>query len=408
MAPVETKLVDVVLKKIRAKKQATAERASLVVTSSPVAGSVSVRQAQFSDFDRVCAMNMELGQGPDSRENWNRLWRDNPALGSSNDAPCIGWTLEASGELAGFLGSIPLLYEYEGKPLNAAATCRLAVRPAYRGFTHLLVASYFRQKNVDLFLSTTATVSTAKMMMALKSTPLPQPDYETVLFWVLDADHFTKAVLQKMGVHSSLVRAGGALASIGLRGDIAVRGRAPKTKPGNYTVLEHSIREIGDDFERFWTENSAKTAPLMAKRTPAIMRWHFEPPNSGRRSAVLSCYSGKVLVGYAVVLHDPTSKDGMKRSAIADLMVKGSDSEVVGQLLSAAHKCAKDTGSHSLEVMGFPQSIRRTLLQWKPYWRKYPACPFYFKARDRALHERLAADNAWYACPFDGDSTIWP
>jgi hypothetical protein len=408
MSPVETKLVDVVLRKIRSKKQETAERTSHVATSSPAAGPVSVQQAQFSDFDRVCAMNVELGQGPDSRGNWNRLWRDNPAVTNANGASCIGWTLEASGELVGFLGSIPLLYEFEGRTLNAAATCRLAVRPAYRGFTHLLIASYFRQKNVDLFLNTTATVSAGKMMLALKATPLPQPEYETVLFWVLDARHFTKAVLQKMGVHPSLIRAGGAVASLGLRGDIAVRGRTPKSKSGRFTLLEHSIAEIGEDFARFWSDNSAETAPLMAKRTPAIMRWHFEPPMSERRSVVISCYSGTVLRGYAIVLHDPTSKDGIKRSAIADLMVKGRDAEIVGQLLSAAHKCAKNAGSHSLEVMGFPRGIRQILMRWKPYWRKYPACPFYFKARDRALQERLADENAWYACPFDGDSTIWP
>lgn len=408
MAPVETKLVDVVLKKIRAKRQEAAERTSHDPTNSPAAGSVSVRQAQFSDFDRVCEMNVELGQGPDSRENWNRLWRDNPALDNANGVSCIGWTLEASGELVGFLGSIPLLYEFEGRTLTAAATCRLAVRPAYRGFTHLLIASYFRQRNVDLFLSTTATVSTTKIMIASKATSLPQPEYETVLFWILDAHYFTKAVLQKMGVHSSLIRAGGALASLVLRGDIAVRGRTPKGKRGHFTVLEHSIAEIGEDFAGFWADNSAQTAPLMAKRTRAIMRWHFEPPMSERRSVVLSCYLGKDLVGYAIVLHDPTSKDGIKRSAIADLMVKGRDAQIVDQLLSAAHKCSKDAGSHTLEVMGFPGYLRQILMQWKPYWRKYPACPFYFKARDRALHERLANENAWYACPFDGDSTIWP
>jgi hypothetical protein len=408
MAPVETKLVDVVLKKIRARKQETAERSSPVATGPLAVGSVSIRQAQFSDFDRVCTMNVELGQGSDSRENWNRLWRDNPAIGNGNGASCIGWTLEASGEIVGFLGSIPLLYEFEGRTLTAAATCRLAVRPAYRGFTHLLIASYFRQKNVDLFLSTTAIVSTTKMMMASKAAPLPQPDYETVLFWVLDVHQFTKVVLQKMGVHSSLVRAVGAVASLGLRGHIAVRGRTPKSKTGKFTIREHSVAEIGEDFERFWAENSAETAPLMAKRTAAIVRWHFEPPMSRRRSVVFSCYSGKDLVGYAIVLHDPASKDGMKRSAIADLMVKGRDAEILGHLLSAAHKGAKDAGSYSLEVMGFPRHIRQVLMQWKPYWRKYPACPFYFKTRERALHERLAAEDAWYASPFDGDSTIWP
>jgi hypothetical protein len=24
------------------------------------------------------------------------------------------------------------------------------------------------------------------------------------------------------------------------------------------------------------------------------------------------------------------------------------------------------------------------------------------------LHQKLANENAWYACPFDGDATLWP
>jgi hypothetical protein len=353
-------------------------------------------------------MNVELGQGPDSRRNWNRLWRDNPAVTNANGASCIGWTLEASGELVGFLGSIPLLYEFEGRTLNAAATCRLAVRPAYRGFTHLLIASYFRQKNVDLFLNTTATVSVGKIMLALKATPPPATRVRDGLVLGLGCAPFHQGRAPENGSPSEPGSRRGCRCLPGLARDIAVRGRTPKSKSGRFTLLEHSIAEIGEDFARFWSDNSAETAPLMAKRTPAIMRWHFEPPMSERRSVVISCYSGTVLRGYAIVLHDATSKDGIKRSAIADLMVKGRDAEIVGQLLSAAHKCARNAGSHSLEVMGFPRGIRQILMRWKPCWRKYPACPFYFKARDRALQERLADENAWYACPFDGDSTIWP
>lgn len=78
---------------------------------------VTVREARFSDCERVCALNSKLGLGPDSSENWKRLWLDNPAIGDG-EKPVIGWVLVASDEIVGFLGSIPMLYEYEGQILR--------------------------------------------------------------------------------------------------------------------------------------------------------------------------------------------------------------------------------------------------------------------------------------------------
>ena len=136
--------------------------------------SLSVREAQFADFESIHSMNRRLGQGADSEENWNRLWRDNPALQETHRKARIGWVLADAGKITGFLGSIPLAYRFQGQVLSAAATCRFAVEPSYRGYTHMLVNSFFRQKDVDLFLNTTATVGAGKMMAALRALPVPQ------------------------------------------------------------------------------------------------------------------------------------------------------------------------------------------------------------------------------------------
>jgi hypothetical protein len=40
--------------------------------------------------------------------------------------------------------------------------------------------------------------------------------------------------------------------------------------------------------------------------------------------------------------------------------------------------------------------------------RKLPANPFYYKAKEKALQDRLQQESAWYACAYDGDSTLWP
>jgi hypothetical protein len=405
MSVIEKKIADLLLNRVR-RMRSKEEEDRAPDSAVKTAKKVTVREAQFTDCERVCALNSKLGLGPDSPENWKRLWLDNPAI-ADGEKSVIGWVLVASHEIVGFLGSIPMLYEYEGQTLSAGATCRLAVEPDYRAFAHLLVTSFFRQK-VDLFLDTTATVSAGKIMMAFKAVELPQKDYGKVLFWILDPGAFSKSVFKRLGINSSLQGIGSALASVAVRADIGLRRRPRRAKFGRYTIAEISVNDLGEEFQQFWSDKSREVSRLRAKRTSSIMRWHFDPPGNRRVTRVLGCYLGSRLVGYGIVRHDDQASDGLRRSIIADLMIDESAPQVMEHLLPSIIRSAKDAGSHVLEVMGFPKEIRQKFLQWKPYSRDYPACPYLYKARDPVLHQKLADENAWYACPFDGDATLWP
>ncbi len=77
-------------------------------------------------------------------------------------------------------------------------------------------------------------------------------------------------------------------------------------------------------------------------------------------------------------------------------------------LFVAAYDQAKQAGSHVFEVVGFPAQLREVLQQWNPYERKFPACPFHFKAAAPELHQALLDQAIWYASPYDGDTTLMP
>jgi hypothetical protein len=399
-----TKTRDRLLARIRSRTEGAADANAADHPEGAAAGPVSLREAQFADFAAVSAMNRGLGQGADSLENWHRLWRDNPALRHGR-ASRIGWLLESQGRVVGFLGSIPLQYAFQGVQLAAAATCRLAVEPAYRSSTPLLVTSFFRQKDVDLFLNTTATPAAGKIVAALRALQVPQPDYGKVLFWVLRPQKFARAVLRKMGLGSSLAMIGSAGGGLALGGDRLVRGRTPRASAKEYSVKAVSFTEIGAEFEDFWAKRQA--TGLYAKRSGELFRWHFQPPGSTKVAELLAADSSQGLAGYLVVRHEPRTADGLQRSAIADLMVDD-DPGIQDALLAAAHRSAKEAGSDTLEAMGFPARIRAGFLKWRPYSRDYPACPYFYKARERGLHGQLASPEVWYACPYDGDSTLWP
>ncbi len=403
------KIIAALLGRIRSRSDADATALSDSSLLSPPVDpdALSVREAQFSDFNEVYEMNRRLGQGKDSIENWYRLWRDNPALKTGQATSRIGWALLDGSRIVGFLGNIPLLYKFRGKTLVVTATCRLAVEPGYRGFSHLLVNSFFRQKDVDLFLNTTATVGAGKMMTALRAPQVPQPDYGKVLFWVLRPGHFVQSVLQRAGASPTFARIFGAPGGLVVRGEIFFRGRKPRSRSSKYVVRTGGLETIGPEFTRFWEEQARQARYLFASRSPEVMRWHFDLPDSQKSTSVLSCWDGSRLVGYAIVRHEPP-QNGVSRSLLADLMIEEDERELILSLLSAAHASAKKAGSDVFEVLGFPKAIREVCLDARPYSRDYPACPYFYKAREPELRETLKAEDAWYACPYDGDTTLWP
>lgn len=407
MASLEKKIIATILRHSRKQREISAAMQVTPCELSPVAlSAVKLREVQFSDFNAVAELKKRWGLAPDSLKNWERLWRGNPALTPADLERAIGWVLETEGGLVGYLGNIQLRYHYGDRTLTAVTGTGLVVEPAYRAVSLTLIAAFYRQKSADLFLTTTAIEPVGKIARAFRSDPLPQPDYETVLFWVLQPYAFAQAVMKRLQLKSTLSQVGGALTSLAVRADRMIRRRAPHWSSNGLRVSEISVQEIGDDFEALWNEKLTERPRLLADRSPATLRWHFEIPGDGATTRVFCCYADRKLRGYAVVRSDSNPRNGLKRSMIADIFAAHDDPEVLRALFAAAYEHAKRTGSEILEVLGLPQEVRRVLSESRPYLRRYPACPFFYKAADPTLHKELADGMAWYASPFDGDTTL--
>ncbi|MGA9131651.1 MAG: hypothetical protein WB384_06580 [Candidatus Sulfotelmatobacter sp.] len=406
MGSIQEKVTASILAMIRARRESAATlQGDASFLSSGGLAPATIREASFSDFSAVSALKQRWGLAPDSSENWQRLWRHNPALIHQNSDRPIGWVLEADGAVVGYMGNIFLLYRYGARTLTAVASHGLVIEPPYRAAGVSLVAAFYRQKSVDLYLTTTAIPSVGRIAQAFKSDALPQADYETVLFWILKPYPFALEMMNKLEINPGLARTGSALASLAIGMDKLLRRRWP-TRGSILAVSKITVNEIvEDDFHSLWTERVNEDPRLFADRSPDALRWHFNFPGDQGSTRILCCWKDRELLGYAVLRHDP-QLNGTQKSLVADILAKHDDPEVLRALLIAAYDDARSAGSYILEVLGFPPKIRGVLLKWNPYLRKYPACPFYYKAADPVLHKALAVGTAWYATPFDGDTTL--
>jgi hypothetical protein len=406
MGRIREKFSASILCTIRARREsASAQQGAQPSYASGGLAPAVIREASFSDFDGVAALKQRWGVAADSMENWERLWRHNPALVQNCDRP-IGWVLEADGVVVGYLGNISLLCRYGDRTLTAVASHALVVDPPYRAIGVSLVAAFFRQKSADLFVSTSAIESVGRMALAFKCSPVPQPDYGTVLFWVLQPHPFVRALTKKLELKPAVSRIVGALASAAIGTDRMIGRRRPRRPSAAFSTSEISVSEIGDEFQTLWMQKLNENPRLLTDRSPAALRWHYEIPGDRGSVCVLCCHQHGELAGYAVVRSDTDEQSGLNKSLIADIIARHDDRDVVGALCFAAYDYAQRLGSHVLEVVGFPPGIRSVCEQWNPYRRELPACPFFYKAADPTFSQTLSEAHAWFACPFDGDATL--
>ena len=390
-----------VLRRIRLKRAAEAAR-----TEAPAAGPVRLREVDFADCLAVSALKSRHKLSLDSPANWQRLWKDNPAIDLAGRIP-MGWVLEGREGIVGYLGNVPLRCFYRGTALKTATTHGLVVQPGYRLFAGQLVAAYFRQPRVDLLVSTSTNESAGALFRAFKGRQLPQEDYATVLYWVIDPHGFLTGVRKKLDLHGSLATMGTLVGSWILHAEGALRRRHPVKGVRKFKIRELSPASIGDEFDAFWQRELAASGRLMTDRSADALRWHFDVPGDRRKPMVLRCDLDGRMAGYAIVLTN-TGADGLRRASIADMLVEDENSLAPQELLIAAFEYARRTKHHVLELLGFPRTIRKVCEEWHPYARKFPSSPYLFKATQPDVQQSLESEDAWYAAPYDGDATLIP
>jgi len=368
-----------------------------------------VRPVLFTDVDAVAALLRRNGVSTDhsGHDDWAAVWRDNPVM-HDEPATAAGWVLDVDGRVSGYLGSVPLYYHFRGRRLRAAAARGLAVDADQRGHSVRLLAAFFGQRGVDLFLNTTANAAAGTVFQLGRAQRVPQPESDRVLFWVLDARGFAGSLLRKRGSHRVASAAGALLLAPAVAIESAIRRRWPVGAGSRFHTTVQSVADLGSDFEAFWVETLADRAGcVLADRSRVAMRWHFaRPGTANRRAVVVAAYQDGAMVGYAVTTREDAPEIGLTRRRIVDLLARRDESAVIDALLGGCVEHARSEGVHILEVMGFPPSVRARVSEGRAHSRMLPAWPYWYKAGSSGLAADLGQAGAWHVSAYDGDASL--
>ena len=364
-----------------------------------------LREARFEDYAQIASLASRFDLHTESYPAWTHLWANNPACHASQTKVPIGWVLDVDGSIAGYLGNIALAYRLEGKTYLAATTRAWVVDTPYRSYSPLLLATYFQQRNIDLFLSTTVNSHSEAAYTSFQGTRVPVGAWDRTLFWITNYRGFIASYLRK-SASSSLVQALSYPLSAGLYLlDQIKESHLPKD---NGIPVVPALC-FDDRFQQFWERLlDQKSRILIADRSKETLDWHFKFALQENRAWIYTVEGKSGLIAYAVFLRHDFPHVGLTRMRLADfqcIVPENSQNILTAMLATAADRCRRES-IHMFEMVGFTPVLEKELQSASPHSRVLGSWLSYYKVNNASLADVLRRPEVWEPSLFDGDSTL--
>jgi hypothetical protein len=363
--------------------------------------STTIRSATFEDYADVCDLMQRYGLGTNAFEEWKHVWECNPVLIRRTEPWPLGWVLENNGKLVGFLGNIPTFCSLAGRRLLATTASAWVVDQPYRSQSIALLKRYLGQKEVDLFLNTTARIGSGKLWEALGARRMPLSYYQDALFWITAP----RGVVRSLLIKKKIPAAGALSLALEPALKIALFLRSHRGQKGG------GVREIASfdsRFDVFWNELRQSSTKLLSWRDAETLNWHFKYALAAKRARILTLERGLKIIAYAILRRADKPDLALTRYHVADFQcLDSSETQHAGAaLLGHSLELCRNEGVHMLEAIGFAAAKRAVLENFAPLRRKMEAWPFYFKSRSAEIETALSAATVWDPSVYDGDGSI--
>lgn len=361
-----------------------------------------IREANFDDYSEITRLQCEYQLATKQLEEWKHLWVDNPAQIKAK-LP-IGWVLEnLKHEIVGYLGNIPLFYEFQGETLLASVAHAWVVDERYRTYALQLLDRYFSQRAIDLFLNATVGPKACESFGVFQSSPAPVGDWNRASFWVTNYQQLVARWLTMKKL--SFVKPLSYLFTIGEAARDALQSQIETGKFGNFGL--RFCTGVDERFDCFWQQlRKSNHALLLGVRSQKTLEWHFRYALATNNAWIIVASQGGSITAYSVFFRHDNQTFGLKRVRLVDFQTLDGDLSVLAAMLKMALQRSRREGIHMLESIGFGPEKRKLITKLASYERKLPSWLYFYKARDKSLAVRLNDAAVWDPCQFDGDASL--
>jgi acyl transferase domain-containing protein len=362
------------------------------------ARSTVIREVALSDYAQIMALLSRNGLETRTREQWEHLWVNNPVY-KKLDKWGMGWVVQNSGRIVGYLGTIPVSWQLHGREILGASLYAFSLDVAHRGQGLLLLNRLLECRGAEYFVGSTANANSSKVLDRLGIERVPVGDWENSAFWITDYPGFANSFITRKRWPASLA----SFASLALRANDTLRKVAspePKHPLHRQENFEHG-------FQDFWQElQYAYPDRFLATRSAEILEWHFKDSLRQGRTWVVSHSVNSRILAYAVFQRQDNREVGLKKMRLVDWQcLPGSEGVLESALAWALNEC-RSQGVHMLEAFGFRPDKQKIIEDLAPHRRKLSAWTYFHKVSSPLLQEQLQQFGVWDPSPFDGDASL--
>lgn len=352
-------------------------------------GTVRIRPASLTDTEAIQQIHLRNDLGELDGAVWRNLWAGYPFAGKFSGVP-PGWVLESeNGAPVGMLGNVHLLYRFGAREVKAAIATAWAVDADYRGKSLQLMATFLKQKGVDLLLDGSASPTASKLLTALKLERIPIPQYDSPCFWVARPRSFAAAALVRKGIAGAALWAPAAGLALTARDIVRRSGR------GRISAATHRTAGFDSRFDVFWNKLCEGPPRLRAVRTQAVLEWRFGAQLRNGQAALITAEAGGELAGYAVLLRRHNPGLGMHLYEVADIQALRDDPGIYRDVLLASVRMARQDGLDALKIVTGTPAKRVVVDSLRPYTYRLDFWQLYYKVVSPDLAAELSTADAW-------------
>ena len=290
--------------------------------------SLSVRAVVDADAPAICKyLSVQMGNTP---AYWDAIlqhwWQDNPAYSESITQ---GWLIYAKREIVGFLGNIPILFQFNGEVLTSYNPTTWFVSKSVRGTPESRQLFHDFGKLADKTLSFITTPARHVVRFYHQQMLyLNFPEQPTIYhYYVYDQTAFLKLKSSR----KRMIRHGLFLPLYDWR-----QNRLVQPYQGGLQVRK--IRQITEEFDHLWARHKSNYANTQV-RDSATLQW-FLSGHLAAQKFVYGCYRDDTLIAYGLFMR----KQDDNRPVLECLDLWGEDAEAFRAILDYAirHRAKND------------------------------------------------------------------
>ena len=364
-----------------------------------VPGSAEVREATFTDYEKIAALLVRNGLAVKGQKEWEHLWQHNPVYQQHSAWP-IGWVVEHGQEIVGFLGNIPLKYHFKGRQVLASGLHAFALDPSHRGLGLVLLDRLLEfAPDVEYFVGSTANSNSSKVLDRLGVIRMPVGDWENSSFWITNYDGFVSSALSKKGWPTPLSH----VASPALK----VWDKILKNPWPHQRLVFIRQTSFGESFDHFWQELlEARPNSFLADRSSETLNWHFKYSLTQGRAWIVTHKVDSRILAYAIFQRQDYQEIGLRRMRLVDYQALPGTGDALTSILAWGLNECRTQGIHMLEAFGFPPEKQQIIDRLAHHRRKLSSWTYFHKIASSTLQEQLREASPFDPCQYDGDASL--